>query len=47
MHMITRLDNNQVDVFDPVGFLLRVIDNPNLLNEIVINHLSTATEMEQ
>lgn len=47
VHMITRLDNNQVDVFDPVGFLLRVIDNPNLLNEIVINHLSTATEMEQ
>ena len=46
-HMITRSDNNKVDIFDPVGFFLRMIDNHNLLNEIVNNHPSTSTEMEQ
>ena len=38
-HMITKSDDGQVDVFDPVEFFLRVIDNPNLLNEIVQEHL--------
>ena len=38
-HMITKSDDGQVDVFDPVGFFLHVIDNPNLLNEIVQEHL--------
>ena len=37
--MITKSDDGQVDVFDPVEFFLRVIDNPNLLNEIVQEHL--------
>ena len=39
-HMITKSYDGQVDVFDPVGFFLRVIDNPNLLNEIVQEHLN-------
>ena len=45
-HMITKSDDGQVDVFDPVGFFLRVIDNPNLLNEIVQEHLDFQ-DMEQ
>ena len=45
-HMITKSDDGQVDVFDPVGFFLHVIDNPNLLNEIVQEHLNLQ-HMEQ
>ena len=45
-HMITKSDDGQVDVFDPVRFFLRVIDKPNLLNEIIQEHLNFQ-DMEQ
>ena len=45
-HMIVRSDSGQVDVFDPVGFFLNVIDTPNLLNEIVKQHMGIE-DMEQ
>ena len=45
-HMVTKSDDGQVDVFDPVGFFLRVIDKPNLLNEIIQEHLDSEV-MEQ
>ena len=45
-HMITKSDDGQVDVFDPVGFFLCIIDKPDLLNEIVQEHLDSE-DMEQ
>ena len=45
-HMITRSDSGLVDVFDPVKFFLRVIDEPNILNEIVEQHLNQVEDME-
>ena len=45
-HMMTKSDDDQVDVFDPVGFFLRMIDKPNLLNEIVQKQLDSE-HMEQ
>ena len=34
-HMTVKSDNGEVDVFDPVKFLLSVINEPNILHEIV------------
>ena len=45
-HMITKSDSGLVDVFDPVKFFLRVIDEPNILNEIVKQHLNQVEDME-
>ena len=45
-HMMTKSDDGQVNIFDPVGFFRRVIDNPNLLKEIVQEHLNFQ-DMEQ
>ena len=45
-HMVTKSDDGQVDIFDPVGFFWRVIDKPNLLNEIIQEHLDSEV-MEQ
>ena len=44
--MIVRSDSGQVDVFDPVGFFLKVINEPDLLNEIIKQHVDVE-DMEQ
>ena len=43
-NMITKSYDGQVDIFDPVGFFLRMIDNRVLLNKIIQKHLAMDCE---